>query len=119
MYEFKAIHFKDREYDTLVIWLTTESFFDHIKKVEKHLSKTKKDKRVLIDWLFLTGNGQNRFMSILFSNGKFDYDTADNVEPDPFYREQTMKFLHDNYCFVEYSILTDDQRENIQEGIAF
>ena len=106
-------------YDRLVLCLSFESLLSYIDKIEYALSLDKKEKRILIDQLFITGNGTNRFMSCEFSNGKIDFKTAQIVDPDEYYRKETADWLHDNYSYVENSILTDEQRQKIKNKVAF
>ena len=119
MAEFKIINTNYDGYDRLILCLTYESLLTYIKKIERVLAESKKDETILIDQLLITGNGNNRFMSCSFINGKFDFKTAHSVIPQEYYRQATIKFLHDNYCYVENSILTETQRQNIKNEIAF
>ena len=104
-------------YDRLVLCLSFESLLSYINKIEDALSLDKKEERILIDQLLITGNGTNRFMSCEFSNGKIDFKTAQIVNPDEYYRKETVDWLHDNYSYVENSILTDEQRQKIKNGL--
>ena len=52
-------------------------------------------------------------------NGKLDFRTAHTVIPAEYYRKKTVEFLHDNYCYVENSILTEAQRQKIKDKIVF
>lgn len=106
-------------YDRLVICLTFESLLTYIEKIECSLSRAETDGTILIDQLLITGDGPNRFMSCLFKNGKLDLSTAHTVIPAEYYRKKTVEFLHDNYCYVENSILTDEQRQKIKDKIVF
>lgn len=119
MKEYKIIETNIEGYDRLVICLTFESLLTYIKKLEHSLSKAKTDETILIDQLLTTGDGANRFMSCLFKNGKLDFKTAHTVIPSEYYREKTVEFLHDNYCYVENSILTEEQRQRIKDKIVF
>lgn len=119
MNEYKIIKTNAEGYGRLVLCLTFESLLSYINKIEKALSETEKDEIILIDQLLITGDGSNRFMSCLFSKGKFDFRTAHTVIPEEFYRKETVEFLHDNYCYVENSILTDAQRQKIRDKITF
>ena len=54
-----------------------------------------------------------------FSHGKLDFITARIVNPANFFREETVDLLHDNYGYVENSILTDSQRQKVRDKVAF
>ena len=75
--------------------------------------------KILIDQLFITGDGNNRFISCNFKNGKLDFKTVHVVSPVDFFRKETVQWLHDNYSYVEHSILTESQRQKVKAGIAF
>ena len=77
------------------------------------------EERILIDQLLITGNGSNRFMSCIFSNGRLDFKTAQIVTPSEFFRKETVEWLHDNYSYVENSILTEEQRQMKKDKIVF
>ena len=119
MNEYKIIETNVEGYNRLVICLTFESLLTYIKNLEHSLSKTKAGETILIDQLLATGDGANRFMSCLFKKGKLDFKTAHTVIPAKYYREKTVEFLHDNYCYVENSILTEAQKQKIKDKIAF
>lgn len=119
MNEYKIIKTNVDGYDRLVLCLTFENLLTYIKKIECSLSGTETDKTILIDQLLITGDGANRFMSCLFKNGKLDFKTAHIVIPAEYYRKKTVEFLHDNYCYIENSILTEAQRQKIKYKIVF
>lgn len=108
-----------KDYDRLVLCLTFESFLSYVSKLEDSLGQDSKEERVLIDQLLLTGNGQNRFMSLKFVHGKLDFKSAKIVSPCEYYRQETVNWLHNNYVYIENSILTDEQRQKIKENIIF
>lgn len=98
---------------------TSFSFHTYIKKIEQTLAKDNVDEKILIDQLLITGNGNNRFMSFFFSHGRFDIKTAQVVNPAEYYRKETVEWLHNNYHYVEHSILTTEQRQKIKDNIVF
>lgn len=119
MNEYKIIKTNVGDYDILVLCLTSESLLNYIKKIECSLSETDTEETILIDQLLITGDGANRFMSCLCKNGKLDFRTAHTVVPEEYYRKKTIEFLHDNYWYVENSILTDGQKQKIKDKIIF
>ncbi len=119
MNEYKIIKTNTEGYGRLVLCLTFENLLSYINKIEKALSETDTDEIILIDQLLVSSNGTNRFISCLFSKGKFDFRTAHTVSPEECYRKETIEFLHDNYCYVENSILTEAQRKKIRDKITF
>lgn len=106
-------------YDKYVLCLTFESLLFYIRKIEAELAEEMIEGKILIDLLLVTGNGTNRFVSCVFSNGQLDFKTAQNVTPAEFFRKETVEWLHDNYSYVKNSILTEEQRQKIKDNIAF
>ena len=93
-------------YDKHVLCLTCESLLTYIIKIESALAEETRNERIFIDQLLITGNGTNRFVSCKFSNGRFDVKTAQIVTPNESFKKETVEWLHDNYSFIENSILT-------------
>lgn len=119
MNEYTILKTSAKDYDRLVLCLSSESLLSYIKKIEQTLAKDNLDGKVLIDQLLITGDGTNRFMSFSFSHGKIDIKTAQTVNPPKHYRKQTVEWLHNNYCYIEHSILTAKQRQKIKDNIVF
>lgn len=119
MDEYAILKTNAEDYSRMVLCLSSESLLTYIKEIEQTLAEDNLDGKVLIDQLLITGNGSNRFMSISFSHGKFDMKTAQTVNPSEPCRKETIKWLHDNYHYVEYSILTAEQKQKIKDNIAF
>lgn len=69
MNEYTILRTNKEDYDRLVLCLSSESLFEYIEKIEQTLAEDNLDRKVLIDQLFITGNGTNRFMSIFFLMG--------------------------------------------------
>ena len=106
-------------YDRFLLWLSFESLIDHLSSIEGAPNMVNSSGRILIDQLFITGDGDNRFMCCDFQNGKLDFKTAHIVSPVESFRKETVQWLHDNYGYVEHSILTESQRQMVKDGIAF
>lgn len=119
MDEYAIIKTNAEGYDRMVLCLSSESLLTYIEKIEQTLAEDNSDGKVLIDQLMITGNGTNRFVSVSFSHGKFDMKAAQTVNPPEHCREETVKWLHDNYCYAENSILTAEQKQKIKANIAF
>lgn len=106
-------------YDRFLLWLSFESFADHLGSIEKAPNMVHSSGKILIDQLFLTGDGDNRFISCDFKDGRLDFRTARIVAPASILRKVTVQWLHENYNYVENSILTDSQRQKIKAGMTF
>ena len=119
MHEYIIFNVNVDGYDKYVLCLSSEGLLPYIRKVETELVEEMIEGKILIDQLLVTGNGTNRFVSCVFSNGRLDFKTAQNVAPAEFFKKKTVEWLHDNYSHVENSILTEEQRKKIKDNIAF
>ena len=106
-------------YDRFLLCLTFESIVNYLSEIESAPEMVTCSGKVLIDQLLVTGDGDNRFISCSFLNGKLDMATAQIVIPDGRFRSITTERLHENYIYVERSILTEHQRDCIRKGISF
>lgn len=106
-------------YNRFLLCLTFESIVNYLSEIESAPEMVTSSGKVLIDQLLVTGDGDNRFISCSFMNGKLDMSTAKIVIPDCRFRYISTKRLHDNYVYVEHSILTEHQRDCIKKGLSF
>lgn len=119
MSEFVVLETNIDGYDRLVLCLTFESLLSYVNKIEDILATDCKDERILIDQLLITGNETNRFISCEFTKGKINFKTAKIVGLDELSRKETVGWLRNHYSYVENSILTEEQRRKIRNGVAF
>lgn len=119
MSKYVVLQTNRAEYDRLVLCLSSESLLSYINEIEDALALDKKEERILIDQLLITGNGSNRFLGCEFAYGKLNFATARIVVPDEYYRKEAISWLHDHSSYVENSILTDEQKRKIRNKIAF
>lgn len=103
-------------YNKFLLWLSFESLVDHLDSIEEAPNMVNSSGRILIDQLFITGDEKNRFICCDFKNGKLNLKTAHVVSPMKSFRKETVQWLHDNYEYVEHSILTESQRQKIKDG---
>ncbi|WP_353289709.1 type II toxin-antitoxin system RnlB family antitoxin [Ureaplasma ceti] len=87
--------------------------------MEYFLKKQSNVQTILLDKLFITGNGHNRFIKCNYVNDKLDFTQACHVKPSWEIKNVTIQWLHNNYEIVKNSILTDSQRQNIKDNIVF
>lgn len=106
-------------YDRFLLWLSFESLVDHLDSIEKSPNMVNSSGGILIDQLFITGDGDNRFICCDFKNGILDFKTAHTVSTVESFRKKTMQWLHDNYGYVEHSILTESQRQKVKNSSDF
>lgn len=120
MKEYEICKVTSNEYDGFLLCLTFESVLSYLEHIESEsLITNSKCGTLLIDQLLTTGNGRNRYICCTFCNGRIDISSITNVNPNEYYREMSLKLLHDNIDLLRNSILTDIQKDNIIRGIIF
>lgn len=119
MNEYVIIDTSIEGYDKLILCLSPENLLAYIAKIENALARSHISGRILFDQLLLTGNSTNRFMSCDFSEGKLDFGTTHIVKPTDYIRQETVKWLHNNFNYVQNSILTEEQRQKVKHNIIF
>ena len=118
MNEYIIIKSNVKEYDRLIICLTSKSLLTYIHKIENNLEENR-NQILLIDQLLITGNNSNRFIKCNFLRGKLNLNTAKIVKPSDCIKKETIKWFHNNYHYVKNSILTDEQCQKIKDNIIF
>ncbi len=106
-------------YNKFLLCLTFESIINYLCSIESYPTIVNCSGKMLIDQLLVTGNGNNRFISCTYNNGKLDLATAFSVQPDEYFRNLAVELLNDNYDYVEHSILTESQRQCVRNRIMF
>ena len=106
-------------YDRFLLCLSFDGLATCLNSIAASLELAHTSGKILIDQLLITGNNDNRFLSCDFSNGRLDFKTAHIVNPTCFFRKETVDWLHNNYGYVENSILTEAQRQKVKNGVAF
>ena len=74
---------------------------------------------VIFDQLLQTGNAANRFLTLSFSNGEFDFGSAKNIDlniVDSEIKTFACDFLRENIHVLKYSILLSEQKDVILSG---
>lgn len=104
-------------YDIFLLLLSSDSLFDELDFIENAINTIKNSGKIIIDQLLLTGNNKNRFITCDFECGKLKLDTCHIVSPPIVLREITTKWLQSNFKYVENSILTYNQRNQIKNGL--
>lgn len=107
------------DYRKMILFLSDENILTYLLCVREKLQKENFEGKVLLDQLFTVGNGDNRFVELPFINDEFHLESSKIVNPSEYFRKKIIDFLHDNYYFVENSILTDEQRKAIKAGEVF
>lgn len=104
-------------YDCFVICLSYESIYSYISTLQNELSNNIDHKgNVLIDQLLITGNKNNRFLSLTFNNGSFVFTSAKNVDAEYYYHQITSAVLKRDETLLNNSILSKKQISMILRG---
>lgn len=104
-------------YNAFLLCLTFENILNYLDSIEKEMIIQQNNGSILIDQLLVTGNGINRFISCFFNHGKIDVSSAHIVVPEEHYRKLSVRLLQQNYSLLKNSILTNQQRDCIKQGI--
>lgn len=110
---------QENGYNGFLLWLSSESILEHLGEIKEYLKNRNFCGKIVVDQLFLTGNSNNRFACCEYFEGNLQFDDIRPVQPADFFREKSVRFLHENYAYVENSILTEEQKEKIKDNIPF
>lgn len=102
----------------LIFSVTTESPLFALDDIAKHTSFVDGDV-IIFDQLLQTGNSDNRFMTLIYKNGTFDYSTIRHLkseEVESGIRNKIAEYLRSNTLLLKYSILLSQQKECILNG---
>jgi len=106
-------------YNRFLLCLSFESIVAYRSLIESSPLITEQSGKIIIDQLFVTGNGKNRFIGCDYVNGILDFNTAQIVQPNDYYKQITVKWLNTHYMYVDNSILTESQRRCVRECVPF
>ena len=118
---YKIYHLSSGDYIFFIICLSYESLTTYINELQCKINDTEIKNgqvsgQVLIDQLMISNNGKNRFLSLNFKEGQFDFSSAQNVNADYCYRYLTSFELKKNVAMLKNSILSSEQIAMIEDG---
>lgn len=118
---YKTYYLENDIYSCLVICLSYASLFNYLDTLCMELkNKGITTARLLLDQLLITGNKQNRFLSIEYSEGHILLQSAQNVTSiETKYRTLTANELKKRKSHLYNSILSKAEIKMIEEGIVF
>jgi hypothetical protein len=102
----------------LVFSISSESPLFFLDELEEEISFNEGE-ILVFDQLLQTGEADNRFMSIVYHDKKFDYSSVkhiDNYKIDSGIRGIIAEYLRRNIVLLKYSILLSQQKEHILKG---
>ena len=115
-YIIKEINKDDAKY--LVFGTSVESPLYNLEEIKKEI-QCLNGERIIIDQLLQTGNGENRFIVLSYSNGDFDLNSihiSSNKNTCSCIKSFGCDFLRNHLSILEYSILLSEQKEAIING---
>lgn len=102
----------------LLICLSYESIYSFCDELQREYCIRNEKGVILLDQLLVTGNGKNRFVTIPFEKGKIDFSKAHVASVDIEIRKISADLLKKNVVSLRDTILTEAQKEMIQNNIA-
>lgn len=116
---YKTYYLDDDIYSCLVICLSYASLFNYMDTLCMELkSNGFNTARLLLDQLLITGNKQNRFISIEYSDGHILFQSAQNVTSiETRYRALTANELKKRKTYLRNSVLSKTEIKMIEDGI--
>ena len=118
MKEYAITKIDYQKYDLFLLCLTHESIFKFYDDLIQEPEFLGSQGILLLDQLLTTGNEENRYVAIPYNCNGLDFDKAKKVAADKKIRQISTDILYDNIAYLDSSILTDDQREQIYQRIA-
>lgn len=115
-YIIKEINKDDAKY--LVFGTSVESPLYYLEEIKQEI-QCFNGERIIIDQLLQTGNGENRFIVLSYTNGDFDLNSihiSSNKNTCSCIKSFGCDFLRNHLSILEYSILLSEQKEAIING---
>lgn len=114
---FKMFYLSSGQFSCQVLCLSYGSIYSYIDNIQTELrNKNILNANILIDQLLITGNSQNRFLSIKIIDGSFCFADAFNVIPEEIHRQFTASFLKKQQNLLNTSILTQREIAMLKKG---
>lgn len=105
-------------YNAVVILKTSEAPFEILDNIAEHLIKNNFSGSIIIDQLLHSGNNSERFIAGTFDGKKFD-DTSfrfEKLKKQSPERKYMCNYLRSDNDLIDFSILTNEQKNLIKHG---
>ena len=114
-----VLHKLDRNlYRALLLCLSYENIYTYYEEIQKEPLIMDSKGKIILDQLLVTGNGENRFVAIPYEFGVIDFTKAENIKVDIGIRQLSVELLNASISSLQNTILTESQREMVQNNIA-
>lgn len=107
------------EYTLLLLCLSCENILTYLSQIEKEKLLKDKTGTIIVDQLLVSGNGCNRYLKCSFDKGKLLLSSCVIYNPDETIRKLSHSILKSKLKYIQNSILTSRQIENIKAGNIF
>lgn len=106
------------KYNAIVILKTSEAPFEFLDSIAESLSKNNFAGSIIIDQLLHSGNNSERFIVGTFDGKKFDntsfkFEKLKKRSPE---RKYMCNYLRSDKDVIDFSILTNEQKNLIKNG---
>ena len=118
MKNYALLGLDDKMDGVLLICLSHENIYSFCDELQRENLIRNGKGIILLDQLLVTGNGENRFVTIPFDRGIIDFSKAHVASADLKIRKISAELLKKNVASLHDTILTEAQQEMIQNNIA-
>jgi hypothetical protein len=117
--DFEIINLQESKYAALVIMKTHMAPLQYMSEIAESLAHMKIKGLILIDELMHSGNNEDRFIVTNFNGDKFDRTSMAfaKIEKRSEIRRISCEYLSKELDMIEYSILSNNQKEMICRGL--
>ena len=106
------------KHDVLLLCLSHENVFTFYEDVQKEPVIQNGTGTILLDQLLVTGNGENRFVTLPYNQGMIDFSRAENATVNHEIRRLSVELLNKYITSLQDTILTEAQQEMVQNKTA-
>lgn len=102
--------------ELFVLCLNYDSILNYVNEIENQIVDKIRKGKIIVDQLFVTGNGKNRFIECDFADGQVLLSTAKVIKPNVRYLNLSKEYLAQNRSILDKSILTSNEKNRVLGG---
>lgn len=99
--------------ELFVLCLNYDSILNYVNEIENQIVDKIRKGKIIVDQLFVTGNGKNRFIECEFVDGQVLLSTAKVIKPTDRYLSLSKEYLVQNRSILDKSILTSIEKNKV------